>query len=101
MNEFHIVVLPGDGIGVEIMDACLALLDRVVPDTGGFRLAFERHAAGATHYRDTGVAFPDAAAKACEQCDAILQTDATAVGMPHDEVEHVAVILQHAFWRSG
>jgi len=23
MNDFHIVVLPGDGIGVEIMDACL------------------------------------------------------------------------------
>jgi 3-isopropylmalate dehydrogenase len=72
MNTFRIVVLPGDGIGVEVMDACLALLDRVVPDTGGFRLAFERHTAGATHYRDTGIAFPDAAAKACEQCDAIL-----------------------------
>jgi 3-isopropylmalate dehydrogenase len=72
MNDFHIVVLPGDGIGVEIMDACLALLDRVVPKAGGFRLTFERHAAGAAHFRDTGVAFPDAAAKACEQCDAIL-----------------------------
>jgi 3-isopropylmalate dehydrogenase len=72
MNEFRIVVLPGDGIGVEIMDACLALLDRVVPQAGGFRLAYERHAAGAAHYRDTGVAFPDAAARACEQCDAIL-----------------------------
>src|SRR5512134_1098938 len=72
MNEFRIVVLPGDGIGAEIMDACLALLDRVVPQAGGFRLAYERHAAGAAHYRDTGVAFPDATAKACEQCDAIL-----------------------------
>mgnify|MGYP003563268624 CR=1 FL=1 len=29
MNEFHIVVLPGDGIGVEIMDACLALREKV------------------------------------------------------------------------
>ncbi len=72
MNEFHIVVLPGDGIGVEIMDACLALLDQVVPKAGGFRLRFERHAAGAAHYRDSGVAFPDDAAQACEKCDAIL-----------------------------
>jgi 3-isopropylmalate dehydrogenase len=72
MNDFRILVLPGDGIGVEIMDACLALLERVVSKAGGFRLAFERHAAGAAHYRDTGVAFPDAVAKACEQCDAIL-----------------------------
>jgi 3-isopropylmalate dehydrogenase len=72
MKDFHIVVLPGDGIGVEIMDACLALLERTVPKAGGFRLAFERHGAGAAHYRDTGVAFPDAAARACERCDAIL-----------------------------
>jgi 3-isopropylmalate dehydrogenase len=43
-----------------------------VPQAGGFRLACERHPAGAAHYRDTGVAFPDTAAKACEQCDAIL-----------------------------
>jgi 3-isopropylmalate dehydrogenase len=54
------------------MDACLALLERTVPKAGGFRLAFERHGAGAAHYRDTGVAFPDAAARACERCDAIL-----------------------------
>jgi 3-isopropylmalate dehydrogenase len=72
MKDFHIVVLPGDGIGAEIMDACLALLERTVPKAGGFRLAFERHGAGAAHYRDTGVAFPDAAARACERCDAIL-----------------------------
>jgi 3-isopropylmalate dehydrogenase len=71
-DSFHIVVLPGDGIGVEIMDACVALLDLLVPKVGGFRLAFERHEAGAALYRDTGVAFPDAAAKACEKCDAIL-----------------------------
>jgi 3-isopropylmalate dehydrogenase len=72
MDRFHIVVLPGDGIGPEIMDACLALLERLVPKVGGFRLAFERHEAGASLYRDIGVAFPDDVAKACEQCDAIL-----------------------------
>ena len=71
-RSFHIVVLPGDGIGVEIMDACLALLDRLTPKVGGFRLAFERHPAGATHYRETGVALPESTSKACERCDAIL-----------------------------
>lgn len=72
MQTFHIVVLPGDGIGVEIMDACLALLDRAVPKAGGFRLAFDRHRAGATLYRETGVSLPEATARACERCDAIL-----------------------------
>jgi 3-isopropylmalate dehydrogenase len=72
MQTFHIVVLPGDGIGVEIMEACLALLDRAVPKAGGFRLAFDHHRAGATLYRETGVSLPEATARACERCDAIL-----------------------------
>jgi 3-isopropylmalate dehydrogenase len=72
MHAFHIVVLPGDGIGVEIMDACLALLERLAPKAGGFRLAFEHHRAGATLYRETGVSLPDETARACERCDAIL-----------------------------
>ena len=71
-SEFSIVVLPGDGIGVEVMDACLALLEPVQRKVGGFRLAFERHPGGAGAYRDTGVAFSDAAMKACERADAIL-----------------------------
>jgi 3-isopropylmalate dehydrogenase len=79
MHTFHIVVLPGDGIGVEIMDACLALLDRLAPRAGGFRLAFEHHRAGATLYRETGVSLPEETARACERCDAILFG---AMGLP-------------------
>ncbi len=79
MQTFHIVVLPGDGIGVEIMDACLALLDRLAPKAGGFRLAFEHHRAGATLYRETGVSLPEETARACERCDAILFG---AMGLP-------------------
>jgi 3-isopropylmalate dehydrogenase len=71
-SDFRIVVLPGDGIGVEVMDACLALLEPVQRKVGGFRLAYEPHPGGAAAYRDTGVAFSDAAMKACERADAIL-----------------------------
>ena len=71
-TDFRIVVLPGDGIGVEVMDACLALLEPVQRKVGGFRLAYEPHPGGAGAYRDTGVAFSDAAMKACERADAIL-----------------------------
>ncbi len=56
MREFRIAVLPGDGIGREVMSPCLALLDIAVARAGGFRLTFDQHEAGADLYRRTGVA---------------------------------------------
>ena len=38
-SDFRIVVLPGDGIGVEVMDACLAVLAPLQRKVGGFSLA--------------------------------------------------------------
>jgi 3-isopropylmalate dehydrogenase len=78
-SEFRIVVLPGDGIGVEVMDACLAVLAPLQRRIGGFSLAYEPQPGGAAAYRDTGVAFPDTAMKACERADAILFG---AMGLP-------------------
>jgi 3-isopropylmalate dehydrogenase len=82
-DSFRIAVLPGDGIGVEVMDACLAVLERLEHRCGGFRLACERHAGGAQLYRETGVAFPDVSMAACERADAILFG---AMGLP--DVRH-------------
>lgn len=70
-TDYNIVVLPGDGIGVEVIDATLSLLE-VAQARHGFRLAFDRKPGGAFHYRDTGNAFPDSSMKACVDSDAIL-----------------------------
>jgi 3-isopropylmalate dehydrogenase len=70
-KEFRIVVLPGDGIGVEVIDATLAMLEPLQA-RHGFKLAYDRRPGGAHHYKDTGTAFPDSSMKACEQADAIL-----------------------------
>ena len=70
-NDFNIVVLPGDGIGVEVIDATIALLEPV-QKRHGFALHQDRRPGGAHHYRDTGNAFPDSSMKACEEGDAIL-----------------------------
>jgi 3-isopropylmalate dehydrogenase len=70
-KDFNIVVLPGDGIGVEVIDATLALLEPV-QKRHGFVLHQDRRPGGAHHYRDTGNAFPDSSMKACEEADAIL-----------------------------
>jgi 3-isopropylmalate dehydrogenase len=70
-KDFNIVVLPGDGIGIDVIDATLALLESV-QKRHGFVLHEDRRPGGAHHYRDTGNAFPDSSMKACEEADAIL-----------------------------
>jgi 3-isopropylmalate dehydrogenase len=78
-KEIYISVLPGDGIGHEVMAAGLEVLSAVSSRIGvGF--AWQSHGAGAQHYLDTGVALPDAVLKDCERADAILFG---AMGLPH------------------
>ena len=79
-KKFDIVVLPGDGIGVEVIQACLAMLDTLQKRVGGFALALDHRPGGAQLYADTGIAFPDESMRACERADAILFG---AMGLPH------------------
>ncbi len=67
-TEFDICVLPGDGIGVEVIDATMPLLEKVQQ---GFRLKFQSHPAGAQHYKATGDALPEATLEAARRADAI------------------------------
>lgn len=77
---FRIAVLPGDGIGVEIMRACIEVLDRLLADQPRFELGYIQGPGGAQHYADTGVALPESTLRACEEADAILFG---AMGLPH------------------
>jgi 3-isopropylmalate dehydrogenase len=77
-RAYRIVVLPGDGIGVEVMAACLAVLQPLAARCG-VQLHYDEHRAGAQLYRETGNDFPDAARRACESADAILFG---AMGLP-------------------
>ena len=70
-SDFNIVVLPGDGIGVEVIDATLALLEPL-QKRHGFRFKYDRRPGGAQLYKKTGNAFPDSSMKACEDADAVL-----------------------------
>lgn len=70
-TDCNIVVLPGDGIGIEVIDATLAVLDRVQA-RHGFKLHYDRRPGGAHHYKDTGTAFPDRSMEASKKADAIL-----------------------------
>ena len=70
-TTYHICLLPGDGIGIEVLDASLAVLD-ALQTRFGFSLAYDRRPGGALHYRDTGDAFPDSSMAAAKAADAIL-----------------------------
>jgi 3-isopropylmalate dehydrogenase len=78
MTDYDIAVLPGDGIGIEVTNAAVSVLE-VLATRLGRRIRTTVYAAGAGHFRDTGVALPDATLEACRTAHAILFG---AMGLP-------------------
>lgn len=78
-SNYQIAVLPGDGIGPEVMKAAEHMLG-AVQSRVGLKLALSYQLAGAQHYVDSGVALPEPTLRACEEADAILFG---AMGLPH------------------
>ena len=78
-NSLSIAVLPGDGIGPEVMTPCLEVIDAVISRVGDISLSFSEASAGAACYRDHGDALPEETMEAARSADAILLA---AMGMP-------------------
>ena len=78
-RTFSIAVLPGDGIGPEVMAPCLQVLDAATRGAG-FSLDYQHLEAGAAHYQRHGVSIPDDALATARSADAILLG---AMGLPH------------------
>jgi 3-isopropylmalate dehydrogenase len=79
-DAFHIAVLPGDGIGIEVTAPALEVLKKIETSTPALKFRFTEAPAGADHYRETGTALPDSTVTLCEKADAILLG---ACGLPH------------------
>jgi 3-isopropylmalate dehydrogenase len=78
-QSFSIAVLPGDGIGAEIMPPTLEILNKAAARAGGFILDFQNIEAGAAHYAKTGVSLPKEGLEIAGKADAILLA---AMGLP-------------------
>src|SRR4051794_2771368 len=63
----RIVLLPGDGIGPEVVDATVEVLGAVAPD-----LAYETHLVGGAAIDAPGTALPDETLAGCREADAVL-----------------------------
>ena len=79
IKDISIAVLPGDGIGPEVMGSALQVLERVGQRIQR-RFVHQVHPAGAQHYIDTGDSLPKSTLAACRAADAILFG---AMGLPH------------------
>lgn len=71
-THYDIAVLPGDGIGEEVVAPCLRLLDAAVARIGNRGLNYVHAPAGAKHYLASGEALPAETMAASRQADAIL-----------------------------
>ena len=74
-TQSNVVLLPGDGIGPEIIGPAVELLDAVSPG----RFAFTEHAFGGAAIDAHGTALTDETLQACRDADAVLLA---AVGGP-------------------
>lgn len=77
MTPYKIAVLPGDGIGPEIMQASLAVLRAI--ESAQLSFAFIEQPFGAGHFRATGEMLPPRVVEECKRADAIFLA---AIGLP-------------------
>lgn len=73
MRTHHIVVIPGDFIGPEIVDAAIQVLKALQEMCGDFSLELDYHEAGAAHYRKTGQALTPETMDACLKAHAVFK----------------------------
>lgn len=71
LKHFEIAVLPGDGIGLEVIAPSVELMHAAAAQVGGFALACTDLPAGAQHFVKTGEALPTETLDACRAADAI------------------------------
>ncbi len=88
MKNHRVALYPGDGIGPEVTDAAVAVLDAAERRCGGFHLAYERFDWGMTHYDRHGRVAPEDFLKTLRGFDAIFLG---AVGWPARLPDHVTL----------
>ena len=72
MGTYRVAVLPGDGIGPEVMAEALKVLRAVEAGVPGLGFECKEYRTGAACYRETGTDLPPETLEACRTADAIL-----------------------------
>lgn len=77
--SFQIAVIKGDGIGADVTEAALAVIEAARAVTGGFRIAEREVKAGAAYFKETGRDIESGGEEVADSADAILLG---AIGLP-------------------
>ena len=72
MKHYRIAAIPGDGIGVEVVDAGVEVLRALAERDGGFECAFDRFDWGGAYYKTHGRMMPEDGLNRIRDHDAIL-----------------------------
>ncbi len=78
MNTYQITLLPGDGIGQEVIPASVEVLNKAAA-LGGFQLKYKSYDYSCEHYKNHGKMMPDDGLDRLRDCDGIFLG---AVGFP-------------------
>jgi tartrate dehydrogenase/decarboxylase / D-malate dehydrogenase len=82
VKTYRIAVIPGDGIGGEVIAAGVEVLKALARRAGDFAFAFDEFDWGSDYYRRHGVMMPDDGLAQISGCDAIYFGAVGAPGVP-------------------
>jgi tartrate dehydrogenase/decarboxylase/D-malate dehydrogenase len=71
MKTYKIAAIPGDGIGVEVIEAGIRVLEALARADGGFEMAFTRFPWGSRYYLEHGRMMPEDGLRILRPFDAI------------------------------
>ena len=98
MKQYTIAVIPGDGIGPEVINESLKVLNRISQLDGTFSFRFDTYPWGCEYYQKTGEMMPANGIDILRPYDAILLGAIGAPGVPdHISLRDLLLKIRHDF----
>ena len=98
MNTYKIAVIPGDGIGPEVIDEGVKVLNEVASLDGSFRFDFTYFPWGCEYYKETGRMMAENGIEELSKFDAIFLGAVGAPGVPdHISLWDLLLIIRKSF----
>ena len=98
MKTYQIAVIPGDGIGPEVIREAVKVLDAVSALDGSFRFSFTEYPWGCEYYLKTGEMMPEDGLEQLKDSDAILLGAVGYPGVPdHISLRGLLLKLRRGF----
>jgi tartrate dehydrogenase/decarboxylase/D-malate dehydrogenase len=82
MRRYRVAVIPGDGVGKEVIPAGLEVLEALAEREGGFAFDFDHFDWGSDYYRATGLMMPEDGLERIRNHDAIYFGAVGSPGVP-------------------